>query len=127
VRVREESVLIGPEFLSIPDQIGPELPKESTMATWEHNIRLSVEIENLDEVRTQLEQLGIPESELVDTLLGLTYMGEFDDLYVFQTDASDPEDGYVVAPEFHLGKWDDGPEEAQVGGPIKWSGKYYQI
>ena len=98
------------------------------MAKWEHNVRIELDIEDLDGFRDALAQFNIPESATVDTMLGLVYMEEQDDLYIFQSpDGSDPEDGYVDAPEFYLGKWEDGDKEHEVAGPFTWTGKYYQI
>ena len=63
----------------------------------------------------------ISEEDLFATCMGLHYMGENKDLYVFGHDASSAEAGVVEAPTFYLGQWDDGPEDEQVYGPIEWN------
>lgn len=62
----------------------------------------------------------IAPEELYATVMGLFYMGEKRDLYVFGHDASSAEAGVVEAPTFWLGTWDDGAEDEQVYGPIEW-------
>jgi hypothetical protein len=63
----------------------------------------------------------ISREELYTTVMGLHYMDDFRDLYVFATDASNPSEGVVEAPEFGLGNWDDGDAASEVYGPIEWT------
>ena len=74
----------------------------------------------VDVVGDLLKYYRIAPEELYATVLGMSYVDDDKDLYVFGYDPSSAKDGVVEAPVFWMGTWDAGTDEEQVYGPIHW-------